>query len=182
MPVPAIGENQSIRRRLWNRLRGRVTMPRCWVAATAVLFLSVLLIGGWFIEQSVARGYAIGLYVEAMELHASNHKQLPGTLAEIATEYRPENGFRLPDARYPIPIYRPIDYSAVQPATRYLVLLEPPNAKAFWNRYVVYWSPIECVAQIEAAYAWQVDDLIAADDAARQRAASATSRPVPTAQ
>lgn len=156
-----------------------MSVRRLWLLIVVALLVGIPFVGWWFIRQSVSRGYAMGLYVEAMESYASNHGQLPETLAEIMEEYRPENGFRLPDARFPIPIYRPIDYSAVQPATRYLVLVELPNAKAFWNRYVVYWSPRERVAQMESWHSWQVDTLIAADGAARRRAASAGSRPVP---
>ncbi len=141
----------------------------------AFLIVILLIAVHWYIKQSVSRGYSLGLYVEAMEIYVSNHQQLPETLDEVMAEYRPGNDFRLPDVRYPTPIYRPIDYSTTQPATRYIVLVEPPNARAFLHRYVVYWTPPEGRASIVAPYAWQVDNLIAADDATRERNRATTS-------
>lgn len=119
------------------------------LAATVLLLFTVLLAGSWYIRQSISRGYSLGLYEEAMRSYAARYGRLPATMAELIAEYRPENGFRLPDLQYPVPAYRPIDYSGIHPGGRYLVLVEAPNVKAFWHRYVVYWSPITGSGDIE---------------------------------
>ena len=143
---------------------------RFWILTVVILLL--LIVAGacffhWFNDRT-RRFYSYGLYLNAIRDFREEHNRIPVSLRELMTWYNSWEGkyWSLPAA----PQDELPEYRLTNDPVRTQVAFVEPKPQSWWQRFdrlIIYVGPDPENSRFEFVWFWQLEDVLAADDAAR---------------